>query len=73
MIKYDIKTAQAYINGEDIEFYGKLDDLETILSSAGFFRVHQSYLVNDKYVNSISRDKIVVNNEYLQNFKSICR
>lgn len=55
----------AHVNGEDVEFYSKLDDLETMLSAAGFFRVHQSYLVNGQYVNSISRDKIVVNNDFL--------
>lgn len=38
--------------------YGKLNDVETILKPYGFCRIHQSYLVNMKYVRSIARYKI---------------
>ena len=40
------------------EFYGKLDDVDKILSPKGFIRTHQSYLVNTKFIKSISRDKL---------------
>ena len=35
--------------------YGKLDSVQEELNRHGFFRVHQSYLVNMKYVRNVER------------------
>lgn len=41
--------------------YEKLDKIQMLLQERGFYRVHQSYLVNMKYVRTIERYKIVLN------------
>lgn len=43
---------------DDIEYYGKLDDIEAQLSEKAFVRIHQSYLVNTAYIKTFSKDKI---------------
>jgi DNA-binding LytR/AlgR family response regulator len=52
-----------YTAGENIEFYNKLDMLEGILSEKGFLRCHQSYLINEKYIDSMSRETVMVKGE----------
>ena len=42
--------------------YMTLDDMEKEFEGKGFIRIHQSYLVNVKHVNSISRYYLVLNN-----------
>ena len=42
--------------------YMTLDDLEKELEGKGFIRIHQSYLVNVKHVNSISRYSLTLDN-----------
>lgn len=57
---------------ESIEFYMKMQEAEEVLKSAGFFRCHQSYLVNMHHVlywdgNSIvmkGNEKIPVSRKY---------
>ncbi len=51
----------AYTNHGQTVFYNKLDTLELLIKKKGFIRCHQSYMVNDRYVSSISRECIVVN------------
>ncbi|MBE5924154.1 MAG: response regulator transcription factor [Lachnospiraceae bacterium] len=51
----------AHMSGEDVEFYSKLDDLEEILSQTGFLRIHQSYLINELFVDAVSRESVIVN------------
>lgn len=46
--------------GAEISFYSRLDELEQTLSESGFIRCHQSYLVNQRYVQGHSRTKITV-------------
>lgn len=55
----------AHMGGEDVEFYNKLDTLQEVLSSAGFVRIHQSYLVNEQYIEAISREAVIVHKEKL--------
>lgn len=43
---------------EEISFYAKIADLQDTLQEADFFRCHQSYLVNAKYVRGYSRTQI---------------
>lgn len=42
--------------------YGKLDTLEEELAENGFIRIHQSYLVNKKYIENVKRYKVVLTN-----------
>ena len=48
----------------DFELYGKLNEIEQSLkiSKAAFLRVHQSYLVNYKYVEGLGYDFVVMDN-----------
>ena len=49
--------------GEPIECYGSLSDLEKQLQPVGFVRTYKSYLVNIKYVYSLEKTKIVMDNK----------
>ncbi|MCH5208905.1 MAG: response regulator transcription factor [Oscillospiraceae bacterium] len=49
--------------GEPIECYGSLGALEEQLSALDFVRVHKSYLVNLKYIFSIERTQIVLDDK----------
>ena len=40
--------------------YRKLDEVEDILEGNCFVRIQKSYLVNLKYINSVSRNKVVL-------------
>lgn len=40
--------------------YAKLDDIDELLQDTGFCRIHKSYLVNFKYVQSVERYKAVL-------------
>lgn len=40
--------------------YDKMDKIERILNNKGFYRIHQSFLVNMKYVKMIERYKAVL-------------
>ncbi len=50
-------------NGEPIECYGSLSDMEKRLRSAGFVRTYKSYLVNFKYVYSLEKTKVIMDNK----------
>ncbi len=42
--------------------YSKLDDIETEINSNNFIRVHQSFLVNLKYVKEVLANKLIFTN-----------
>lgn len=46
----------------DGEFYSKLDEVETQLNSDDFIRVHQSYIVNIRYIKSLTKDGLTMSN-----------
>ena len=48
--------------GGDSEFYAKLDEVEARLDPEQFLRVHQSYIVQLKYIKSLTRDGMTMNN-----------
>lgn len=50
----------AHLLGDDIAFYGKMNELEEALSKDKFFRCHQSYIVNRDLIDSIKRTEIIV-------------
>ena len=54
-----------YMAGEDAvhyTIYTKLDDVAESLQNKGFCRIHKSYLVNLKYVESVERYRAVLSN-----------
>lgn len=51
-----------HMKDEEVEYYGKLQDLERIAGSA-FFRTHRSYLVNLSFVSGYEARKVDVNGE----------
>lgn len=51
-----------YTKQECIEFYDKLNVLERSLENAGFYRIHQSYLVNPYYIVQYSTQHVVMQN-----------
>lgn len=54
---------------DNIEYYGKLSDLEALAGDA-FFRVHRAYLINMKYVRSYNGDSIRLTNGSVQMSKA---
>lgn len=59
-----IETAKtgvvAYMPKEKVEFKGRMQGLEGDLASSGFMRIHNSYLVNFKYISKIGREKVLL-------------
>ncbi|MCD7774506.1 MAG: LytTR family DNA-binding domain-containing protein [Clostridiales bacterium] len=51
------------LGGRTSEFYGKLDTSCQGLLEKGFIRVHQSYLVNIRFVRFLTKDKVVMEND----------
>ena len=51
------------VQGEVKTFRGKISEYTDILSDVGFVRVHMGYLVNVRYIYSISSQKIVLDNK----------
>lgn len=48
------------------EFYSRLDDVENLLIDNHYIRIHQSYLINPRYVKYIiSNDIVMENDDYL--------
>jgi len=43
-----------YTKGQEFSIYRKMDDLEEDLKGMGFVRIHQSFLINMKYIDRIS-------------------
>lgn len=50
-------------DGEPVECYGSLSDFEKALAPIGFVRTYKSYLVNLKYVYSMEKTKVVMDNK----------
>ncbi len=69
-----------YLKGRSIMSLMKMKELERDLPGNAFFRIHQSYIVNTKWILRISNDKVEVPNKFLpisrsykQAFKSFIR
>lgn len=52
-------------NQENNTFYGQLDKVEKELGSKSctFIRIHQSYLVNSTYINTVQHDAVILENK----------
>jgi len=46
----------------DCEFYAKLDEVESQLDDEKFIRVHQSYIVNIRYIKGLTKDGLTLTN-----------
>ena len=54
---------RVYLNkDETVECYGSLSELEKQLVPLGFVRTYKSYLVNFKYIHSISKAQVTLDN-----------
>lgn len=51
------------LNQEPLEGYGSLSGLERTLSGMDFVRVHNSYLVNCRFIYSIETNKVILDNK----------
>ena len=49
----------AYTLTDQMVFYAKLDEIEDLTKNKGFLRCHQSYMVNQRMIDSIGRTEIV--------------
>lgn len=59
----NVRKILAVMEKERIEFYQKMNELEKLLPSCDFMRCHQSYIVNRKYVLSLSSEELVLINQ----------
>lgn len=59
---YKRKIIMLNINANNLEFYGKLDDVEKEIKliTRNFVRINKSYLFNIKYIENIGKNDIVV-------------
>lgn len=53
-------TVYIYVSGDVKEFRGSMAELETTLSQYGFFRCHQSFLVNIDYIKEIESQQLLL-------------
>lgn len=63
-IESKLHVLEFYVMENDMRIYsmyGTLNSLEKELEGMGFIRIHQSYLVNLKYIESVERFKVVLN------------
>ena len=56
-----IKRYREYTRNDDIEYYGKLQDLSDKAGS-DFFRTHRAYLVHFKYVERYDNNYVTMEN-----------
>lgn len=59
----DIRKIRVHLQDDVLEFYGKMDEMERMLPEQEFFRCHQSYLVNRRFVTAIKRSGIELGKE----------
>lgn len=64
-IESRLHRLEFYIMQDKIEkyaLYGKLDKIEAMLADHNFVRIHQSFLVNMKYIKKLSRYTVLLSN-----------
>lgn len=59
-IESDARKLIVHLKNENITFYGKLSELEAILGSKGFTRIHQSYMVRDSFVTKYTKSAVCI-------------
>lgn len=58
----DKRKVKIYTIEDQYTFYSKISDVESMVDSSWFVRIHVSYLINMDYVKAIYLDEIVLNN-----------
>ena len=53
-----------HTKNEVVSFYEKLDNVENELKEKDFIRTHQSYLVNAQKIKSVSKDSVLLSNDF---------
>lgn len=74
-----VRKILAVMGSETVEFYYKMDELDSELRGKGFFRCHQSYIVNQSYIlgwsggelQLFNRKKIPVSRKYTKEVRRI--
>lgn len=66
IIYIEVQSHKLYVhiqkNGIHFTAKGNLKDVEKELAYHGFIKIHQSYLVNYRYINAINRKSIILDN-----------
>ena len=53
-----------HTKNELVSFYEKLDNVENELKEKDFIRIHQSFLVNAQKIKSVSKDAVLLSNDF---------
>ncbi len=53
-----------HTKNEVVSFYEKLDNVENELKEKDFIRIHQSFLVNAQKIKSVSKDSVLLSNDF---------
>ena len=53
-----------HTKNEVVSFYEKLDNVENELKEKDFIRTHQSFLVNAQKIKSVSKDAVLLSNDF---------
>ena len=57
-----VKDCRIVLSNQDIQIHYKLKDFEVLLKQYGFLRPHRSFLVNYKYIFSIQKTGLILDN-----------
>ena len=52
-----------YIANKELNIYMTMDELDKRINKFGFIRVHKSFLVNYRFIDSICGNDVILNNE----------
>lgn len=58
------RLLNVHTKNEVVSFYEKLDNVENELKEKDFIRIHQSFLVNAQKIKSVSKDAVMLVNEF---------
>lgn len=62
----NVRIVEAHMeDGQIVQFYGKLDDLQDSLLESFFLRCHKSFLVSKRQITKMTREYLLVGNEQI--------
>ncbi|MBQ9199556.1 MAG: response regulator transcription factor [Lachnospiraceae bacterium] len=77
-VESDARLLILHLKKEDVSFYGKLNELESLLADKGFVRTHQSYMVRKTAVTGMTAKELMldditvpISRKYYQSLKDI--
>ena len=59
-VESDARLLILHLKNEDVSFYGKMNELENLLSGKGFVRTHQSYMVKKSEVTGMNAKQLML-------------